>query len=389
MEREKYRAWAEIDLDALLGNHRAVKARLSPGGKICAVVKADAYGHGAVSVAHCLEDETDFLAVAMAEEAYELREAGIRKPILVLGAVPAAHVAGLVKRDVRLTLVSYEQGRTIAREARGTGRKAKVHIALDTGMGRIGFLPGETAAEQIAKLSKLDELEIEGIFSHFAAADEPDPSFAFSQRDRFESFLKLLAARGVRAPIAHLYNSAAVCRMDARFDMAREGLVLYGLSPSKEMQNDLPEEIRPVMTLKTRVAQVKTLPAGMPVSYGSTFVTKKKTRIATVSVGYGDGLPRGLSNCGELLVRGNRARILGRVCMDQLMLDVTDIPGVRAGDEAIVFGRCGGIELSCAEQAEKCGTISYELLCNVNRRVPRVYIKNGRIVSVSSILPEE
>ncbi|MBQ9467664.1 MAG: alanine racemase [Clostridia bacterium] len=387
METEKFRAWAEIDLDALLGNHRAVKSRLKKKEKICAVVKADAYGHGAVAVAQCLEPETDFFAVAMAEEAFELRNAGIGKPILVLGVVPPARFEELIRKDVRLSLTSLSMAKKAAKAAAKTGKKAIVHLAVDTGMGRIGFIPGPDALRQIGEIAGMKELKIEGIFSHFATADEEDDSFADGQELLFKTFLDALGECGIRPRVRHLYNSAAILRRKPRYDMAREGLILYGLyaQPVKDL---LPEGVRPVMSVKARIVQVKTVEAGTPVSYGSTFVTERKTKIATVSMGYGDGLMRALGDGGELLVRGRRAPIVGRVCMDQLMLDVSDVPGVKEGDEATVFGFDGEVELSCAEQAEKCGTISYELLCNVNRRVPRVYIRNGKVVGVASPLPE-
>ena len=388
-KRNAFRAWAEIDLDALLYNHRALKSRLTPGEKICAVVKADAYGHGAVRVARLLEGETDFFAVAMAEEAFELRAAGIGKPILILGIVPPAHLTALIEKDVRLTAATAEGAKEIAQAAQSVGKKAKIHLAVDTGMGRIGFPPNEQSAKEIRKLRDDGGLEIEGIFSHFATADERDASFAVKQQLVFDSFCAELRMAGVTPQTVHLFNSAAICRLDGAYGMAREGIALYGLPPSADVAGEMPEGVRPVMTVKARIVQVKTVPAGTPVSYGSTFVTKKQTKIATVSMGYGDGLPRGLSNCGELSVRGRRAPILGRVCMDQLMIDVSSLPDVRAGEEATVFGFDGEAELSCAEQADKCGTICYELLCNINRRVPRVYLKNGEIESVASLLPEE
>lgn len=384
---DKYRAWAEIDLDALLLNHRAVKKLLPGGEKLCAVVKADAYGHGAVTVARALEEETDFFAVAMAEEAFELRDAGIKKPILILGIVPHSRVRDLVTADVRLTVTSLREAKAIAGEAKKAGKEALLHLAVDTGMGRIGFLPNEKSVNEIAELSRLREVVIEGVFSHFATADEPDPSFAAVQQERFERFLAALRERGICPPVRHLFNSAAILRRAPAFDMAREGLVLYGLT-AEGVERDRVPGLRPVMSVKARIVQIKTLPKGSPVSYGSTFVTGKRTKVATVSMGYGDGLPRALSNGGEALVRGICVPILGRVCMDQLMLDVTGIGGLREGECAVLFGFDGEAELPVTEQAKRCGTISYELLCNINRRVPRVYIKNGRIVGIASLLPE-
>ena len=384
MEIEKFRAWAEIDLDALLSNHRAVKARVGDAVMVCAVVKADAYGHGAVRVAKLLEKEADCFAVAMAEEAFELRQAGIQTPIMILGAVPDAQILPLLKENIQLTVATFEGGMAIAKAAQASGIRADIHLALDTGMGRIGFVPGETSLEEIKRLSAIEVLNIKGNFSHLARADEEDLSFSIEQRRRFEAFVFELGMQGVSGELLHLFNSSAVCNMEDGFDMVREGIVLYGLPSSKHVHTEALPGLSPVMTVKARIAQVKTVPAGTPISYGSTYVTEKERKVATVSIGYGDGVPRHLSNCGEMLVRGKRAKILGRVCMDQLMLDVSHIVGVKIGDEVEFFGK----DLTCTEQADICGTINYELLCAVNRRVPRVYIKDGRVESISNILPE-
>ncbi len=390
METTKFRTWAEVDLDALLANHRTVKAHLGRDTKLCAVVKADAYGHGAVRITRLLEKETDYFAVAMAEEAFELRRAGIKAPILILGLVPEKQFVPLIKEDVTLTLATYEEGKTLCKAAEKIGKPAKVHLALDTGMGRIGFLPGEKSLKEIQELSSCKELEIEGIFSHFAGADEEELSFAQEQNKRFDTFVTELKRLGIHPPILHLFNSAAICNFEGHYNMAREGLILYGLAPSEAVRPHL-LPVKPVMTLKSRIVQIKTVPAGTPISYGSTFVTPAEMRIATVAVGYGDGVPRLLSNQGEMLVWGKRARILGRVCMDQLLLDVSDpfFDALKTGEEAVLFGFDCGNYLDSGEQMEKCGSISYELLCNVNRRVPRVYLQNGQIESIANILPEE
>ena len=388
MTTDNFRAWAEIDLDALLHNHRAVRARFE-GAKICAVVKADAYGHGAVRIAQLLAPETDFFAVAMAEEAYELRRAGIETPILILGVVPRGQMPALIKSGVSMTVATYEDGLAAASAAKATGARAKIHLAIDTGMGRIGFLPGEQAIKVIKALAEREELYLEGVFSHFAGADEEDLTFAAEQKRRFDGFTGKLAAAGVRPEIVHMYNSSAICNFPGAYDMAREGLVLYGLPPSGYVKTGNLPGLRAVMTMKSRIVQLKTVPAGTPVSYGSTFVTTRETRVATISVGYGDGVPRLLSGRGELLVGGRRAPIIGRVCMDQLMLDVTGLDGVTVGEEVVLFRYDGSAYLDCTEQAAKCSTINYELLCAVNRRVPRVYLRGGKIESIVNILPEE
>ena len=385
MDTKKFRAWAEIDLSALLGNHRAVRSR-AVGAKVCAVVKADAYGHGAIRTAKLLEKECDFFAVAMAEEAFELREAGIASPILVLGVVPEAQILPCIRRNVDLTVADAAFGREVARLAAEDGRTARVHLALDTGMGRIGFLPGEASVREAAALAALPSLCLVGVFSHYACADE-DEAFSLRQEERFTRFVDGLRDAGASPEILHLCNSSAICNMQDRFDMVREGLVLYGLLPGPKVEG-LPG-LRPAMTVKARIVQVRTLPAGSTVSYGATYRTPTEKTIATVSIGYGDGVPRLLSGRGDMLVHGTRAPIVGRVCMDQLMLDVSHIENVRPGEEAVFFGFDGEEYLAAAEQAEKVGSIDYELLCALNRRVPRVYIKDGRIESVANILPEE
>lgn len=389
IQKEKLRTWAEIDLDALERNHTAVKKYVGEKTKLCAVIKADAYGHGAVRVAKLLEKQTDYFAVAMAEEALELRNAGITAKVIVLGPVPEGWLIPLIGEEVTLTVTSLEEGRAVCRAAKELGKRATVHLALDTGMGRIGFLPDEQSLEEISLLWGKKELYIEGIFSHFAGADEEDLTFARTQQKRFDAFLEKLAQRNIRFALSHLFNSAAICNMHGSYGMVREGLLLYGLPSSPFVHIECLESLTPVMTVKSKIIQVKTVPPGTPVSYGSTYVTKKETKIATVCAGYADGVPRLLSNRGEFLVSGQRARILGRVCMDQLMLDVTNIDNVGIGTEVVLFGTDKGKYLDCGKQMELCGGISYELLCAVGKRVPRIYMKNGKPESIASVLPFE
>ena len=388
-ETNIFRTWAEVDLDALLDNHRLVKAHLGEDCRICAVVKADAYGHGAVRVAKLLEEETDYFAVAMAEEAYELRRAGIGTPILVLGLVPEGQMVPLIKNDVTLTIASYREGLAVRFAAMKAGKKAKVHFAIDTGMGRIGFLPCEQSVKEITLLTSAPEFIVEGCFSHFATADEEDLSFTALQKERFEQFTAELLRKGNYFPILHLSNSAGICKTDCTYKMVREGIILYGLSPSGKPDGKLMEKLRPVMTFKSRVVQIKTVPKGTPISYGATYHTGKETVVATVAMGYGDGVPRLLSNKGQMMIHGNRYPILGRVCMDQLMLDITDAEDIAVGDEAVLFGFDGKNYLDSGAQMALCESIHYELLCNINKRVPRVYIKDGEIESIANILPEE
>lgn len=386
MDLLKFRAWVEVDLDALSHNLYQIKERLPAQTGICAVVKADAYGHGAVRVANFLEGKCAFFAVAMAEEAYELRAAGIKTPILVLGIPPISRFEGLIKSDVSLAVATYEQALALDCAARSVGRRAKVHIGLDTGMGRIGFLPTEESLDLIVKLCGLEHLQVEGIFTHFACADQQDGAFSRDQQLLFERLVAALRARGCEFPLMHLSNSAATCTMDCPFDMVREGILLYGISP---LEGPAPLDILPVMTMKSRIIQIKTVPAGTTISYGSTYRTEKETVIATVSAGYGDGVPRLLSNKGQVEINGQLAPIVGRVCMDQLMVDVSRIVGpVRVEDEVILFGKTADGSLGADKVMASCGGIAYELLCGVNKRVPRVYIRQNEIESVSDILPE-
>ncbi|MBQ8398623.1 MAG: alanine racemase [Clostridia bacterium] len=380
MDLLTFRTWTEIDLDALIHNHGVARKNLPDGVKSCLVVKADAYGHGAVRTARLFEGHCDYFAVAMVEEAYELRRAGIKTPILVLGVVPEGHYEGAIKQDVTLTLTCKEDGARLNAVAKRLSKKAKVHIALDTGMGRIGFLPCDDTLEELEALCHEEFLQVEGIFTHFACADQEENDFSRRQQECFARFIEALEARGVLIPLKHLYNSAAICTMDQPEGMVREGLILYGISP---LEQDL-ESLLPAMTMKSRIIQVKTLPAGCPISYGSTYRTTKETLVATVAAGYGDGVPRALSNKGRVYVHGAYAPIIGRICMDQFMIDVTHIPGVQSGEEVELFGRAIGAR----EVMDLCGGIAYELLCGVNKRVPRVYMKDGKIESIATILPE-
>lgn len=383
----KFRTWVEIDLGALEENLEAIKSSLPENTHICAVVKADAYGHGAIAIAKALSGRCRYFAVAMAEEAYELRRAGVDDPILVLGIPPEGQYEGLIRQDVTLAVPTASEGLAIAKAAKRAGKRARVHIALDTGMGRIGFLPSEKHFEEICSLFEREELEIEGIFSHFACADMQDGAFSADQQALFDSIVNKLERRGYAVPLCHLYNSAATCTMTDPHDMVREGILLYGISPL-EQQESCPIGVHPVMTMKSRVIQVKTVPPQTVISYGSTYRTTAETVVATVSAGYGDGVPRLLSNRGHVIVKGQYAPIIGRVCMDQLMIDATHIADLQVGDEVVLFGRAGKHLLGADRVMRQCGGIAYELLCNVNRRVPRVYMRKDQVESISNILPE-
>ena len=365
---------AVVNLDAIVNNIKVAKRNLNVGTKLCAVVKANAYGHGAIPVAiACIEAGVDYFAVALVQEAVELREAGITKPILVLGAMPVRpSMADLCVRFNIAHAVFDEERLTLLNEAGlRRGKKAKIHIALETGMHRIGIKIDEAAAFA-EKVKSMQGIEVVGAFSHFSAADVEDKSYADYQYGQFMKGVEALEAAGLQIPIKHIANSAAIAELPQyQLDMVRLGITLYGSRPA-----DITEpykDYRPVMTLKTQVAFVKTLPAGRDIGYGRTFTTERESRIATVPIGYADGVSRHLSNKGCMVVRGKRAPIVGRVCMDQIMLDVTDIPDVAVGDDVIVYG---GPELPAEEVAATAGTISYEMFCVLHPRIPRIYVRD-------------
>lgn len=378
------RTWAEVDLDALEHNFNAARTHLPETMKLLVTVKANGYGHGALQIARFLEGKADYFALAAMDEAVQLRKEGIRTPMLILGPVLPADYARAAKYNVTLTVSSQEEAKAVSACAARAGKPITVHFALDTGMSRIGFPCTETAAKEIAEAASLPGIIPEGVFSHFANADSLDGSYTRFQQDHFRRMLGLI---GIKFPICHLYNSAALVEMEPEFDMAREGIVLYGLQPSEDVELSKIGGICPVMSLRSHVSLVKTLPAGTPVSYGCTYVTEGETVIATVMAGYADGVPRLLSNCGEVIIRGIKAPIVGRVCMDQFMVDVTHIPGVKPGDVVTIFGTDGDEVITADEVAQKAQTIGYELICGIAPRVPRVYLKNGEVESVARTLP--
>ena len=363
---------ALIDLDALTHNFREVHRR-AQGRKVLAVVKAQAYGHGAVRTAkHLLGLGADTLGVALLEEGRELREAGSDAPILVMGAVVPSQAKALV--GLRLTPAVYTQAvaRALSNAAGELKTQIPVHVKIDTGMGRVGVTP-EAAPAFIEELLDREGIIVQGLMTHFADADLRDKQFASKQMNRFETLLKELDAKGVAIPLRHAANSAALLDYQhALFTMVRPGLMLYGYNPLEGKPAGA--DLRPVLSLVTRIAFFKKVPAGIPISYGRTFVTRRESLIATIPIGYADGYSRGLSNKAEALVRGVRARVAGRVCMDMCMLDVTDVPGVCEGDEVVLIGKQGNERITADDIAVKTGTIAYEVLCDIGSRVPRVYI---------------
>ena len=374
------RTWAEVDLDAIEHNFNAARSHLPEHMKLLVTVKANGYGHGAVPIAKLLDGKADYFALATMDEAVQLRKAGIQTPLLILGPVMPGDYSRAAEYDVALAVSSPEEAAAISACGVANAQPITVHFALDTGMSRIGFPCTEEAAKEIAEAAKLPGLRAEGLFSHFANADSLDQSYTCLQRENFRRMVRLI---GVEFPICHLYNSAALVELEPEFDMAREGIVLYGLQPSEDVELAKIGGICPAMSLRSHVSLVKTVPAGTAVSYGCTYVTEKETVLATVMAGYADGVPRLLSGCGEVIIRGCRAPIVGRVCMDQLMVDVTHIPDVEAGDVVTIFGTDGEEEITADEVAEKARTIGYELVCGIAPRVPRVYLKNAQIDSIA------
>ena len=369
--------YVKIDLDIIAANFAAVQAKA--GVPVMAVVKADAYGHGAIQVAKLLQEQCAFFGVSSILEALELRQAGLEKPILILGRTPVSAFHKAVKKDIRPTIFHYEDAKALSDEAVAQGKTAKFHFAVDTGMGRIGFLPTDEAADICAKIVKLPNIEAEGIFSHFATADCADLARARAQAEKFDAFCGKLEQRGVKIPLYHMDNSAGLMNFDGHYGMVRSGIITYGLYPSTEVDPQL-LSIRPALQWLSRVAHVKTLPAGYPISYGGTFVTQRETVVATVPVGYADGYRRSLSGKFYVLIHGKKAPILGRICMDQLMVDVTDIPDVKLDDTVTLVGRDGDEEITVEAIAAAADSFNYEFICGISRRVPRIYCRDGKQV---------
>lgn len=386
---DRLRTWAEIDLDAVNNNFDAARRVLPENMKLLAVIKANAYGHGAVKLAKELSKKADFFAVATTDEAIELRRAGINNRILLLGHIPYGDFPLVIKYDTTPAVSDINEASELSKTAVALKKHVLIHLVIDTGMSRIGFHLNDDSVKEIKEISSLPNIEIEGMFSHLAAADCLDKTYAEAQISKFDYFSNLLSDAGIEIPIRHLFNSAAIVDFKPKYNMAREGIILYGLHPSNEVKLSEFSALKPAMSLKSHVVQVKRLPKGVAVSYGCTYVTEGDTDIATVSAGYADGVPRLLSNKGFVIINGMKAPIIGRICMDQFMVDVTAMPGVKAGDTVTIFGTDGTETITADEVAESIGTIGYELVCNINRRVPRVYIKNGEVNEITRVLPNE
>lgn len=381
------RICAEISLDSLLYNLNSMKNNVGDSDFLC-VLKTNAYGMGAVPIARELEKipYVKGYCTATADEGLSLRKAGINKPILNLGISFEDSFDDMIRNGIRPAISSYEEAEAFSRHAEALSITAPIHIAVDTGMNRIGFRPDKNGEDAIKKINELPGIEIEGIFTHFARCDERDKSHAVKQEDLFKSFVNKLNDAGIIIKYAHSANSAAILEFPpAISSLVRAGVTLYGMWPSDEIDRSFP--LKPVMSLKSHVSFVKNVPAGQAISYGGTFVTKRNSIIATIPVGYGDGYPRSLSNKGFVLIHGKKAPITGRVCMDQLMVDVTDIGSVKPMDEVTLIGRDGSEEITIEELGDLSGRFNYELSCLLgNRRVPKLYYKDGRLIDTVSEL---
>ena len=389
---EQYeRGYVKIDLDALESNMQAIRRRVGENRDIgiMGIVKADGYGHGAVPVAKTIEPYVAGYGVATIDEALILRRHGIQKPILVLGVTPQMRFDDLLNCNISPAIFQYEKAERLSKRARILGKKGRIHIAVDTGMSRNGLAPNEESADMVRRISRLPGIEITGIFTHFAKADETDKGSARHQLELYSHFLDLLKERGVEIPIKHCANSAGILELkDSHFNMVRAGIIMCGIYPSDEVERS-GIALTPALEWKSEVVYLKKVPAGTPVSYGWTCFTDRETMIATVPVGYADGYLRNLSNQGEVLIRGKRARILGRVCMDQMMVDVTDIPEAEEGDLVTLIGRDGDEQITVEELAERSHGFHYEIICGIGMRVPRVYLKDRKIVGTKDYFGDE
>ncbi|MDI3310878.1 MAG: alanine racemase [Thermoanaerobacterium sp.] len=378
--------WAEVNLDNIIHNYKEIRKITDKNAGIMAVVKANAYGHGSYEVSkELINCGVDYLAVATIDEALELREQGISKPILILGYTPAKFADVIVKYDITQTAFELSYVKEVAKVAQKLGKYAKIHVKVDTGMGRIGYNDMNKAYEEILSMSSLAGINIEGIFSHFSSSDEKDKEYTVRQLKIFLSLIERLKKSGIYIPIRHIANSAAILDMpETHLDMVRPGIILYGSFPSDEVNKKI--DLRPTISLRSKVVYVKDVEEGEYISYNRTYRTNRKSRIATLPIGYADGLNRLLSNNHNVIINGKYAPIVGKICMDQCMVDVTSIEDVKEGDTATIMGEADGKFISADEIADKLKTIPYEVYCGISRRVPRIYIFNGEITKVENYL---
>ena len=369
--------YVTVDLDIISANFQAVQEKA--GVPVMAVIKADAYGHGAIQIARCLQDQCAFFGVSSMLEAMELRRAGLDTPILILGYTPPSAYSTAIREGIRPTIFRYEDARALSREAVQQGIAAPFHFAVDTGMSRIGFQATEADADICAQIVQLPGLVPEGLFSHFATADCADLTNARQQALLFDNFDRMLRSRGVNVPIRHLDNSAGLMNFSHHYEMVRAGIVTYGMYPSTEVSPAL-LKLEPALSWHSRVSHIKLLEPGRSISYGGTYVTNRPTLVATIPVGYADGYRRSLSNRFYVLIRGKKAPILGRICMDQMMVDVTDIPGVKLHDDVVLVGKDGDLAITMEQIGAQADSFNYEFVCGISRRVPRFYYQNGTLV---------
>lgn len=378
---EYHRLLAEINLDAIGNNIREIRRRIKTETQLLAVVKADAYGHGSEEVAKvCLYNGADQLAVATCDEGVQIRQWSIQVPILILGNTVEGQLETVINYELTQTVFRYETAKLMSDIAVKLNKTALVHIKIDTGMSRIGFLPTDNSIDEIEKIFALPNLKVTGIFTHFATADEKDKTFTMVQYKKFRFVTDTLNKRGFHNFIRHCANSGAILDMpELQLDMVRAGIIIYGMYPSNEVSH--PINLIPAMSLKSQISYVKFLEKNVSIGYGRTYFTTHKTKVATIPIGYADGYSRAFSNKARVIVNGHYAPIIGNVCMDQMMIDVSDIPDVKDGDSVIIMGSDGKNTVSAEELADISNTINYEIVCNVGKRVPRIYIKNGEIIN--------
>ena len=374
----EYRTYLKIDLNRLEHNFNSVRNKLPSNVKVLGVIKANAYGHGAVEIGRFLDDKCDFFGVACIEEAIELKRSGIKTPILILGRVFPFDIEDAVKYDIRIPIFSYADAAALSEEAVKQNKSVPFHFCIDTGMSRIGFQVNEESADICKRITELPNIFAEGLFSHFATADEADLSKAVEQRNKYKSFCNMLGDRGIEIPIKHLNNSAGIMNFDEYFDMCRMGIITYGLYPSEEVDKSL-LDIEPIMSWYTKISHIKVLEPEREISYGGTYKTDKPTKVATIPIGYADAFPRCLSNKGKVIINGKYAKILGRVCMDQFMVDVSDID-CNVNDEVVIVGTQKDAHISMEELSNSAYSFNYELPCRIPARVNRVYVYNGETV---------
>ena len=369
--------YVTIDLDIIAENFRQIQKKSAV--PVMAIIKADAYGHGAIQIARQLQEHCAFFGVSSILEALELRKAGIMTPILVLGQTPTSAFTIAIEQGIRPAIFRYEDAQELSDAALRLGVEAPFHLLVDTGMSRIGFQATEKDADVCSRICQLPGIVPEGLFSHFATADSADLTKTYNQKDKFERFQSMLKDRGVQVKYSHLHNSAGIMNFNSHFDMVRAGIILYGLYPSSEVN---PEKLplQPALNWISRVTHVKQLEKGREIGYGGTYMAEKPIMVATVPVGYADGYRRNLSGKFYVLIRGKKAPILGRICMDQMMVDVTDIPDAAVGDRVVLVGKDGDLAITMEEIAAAADTINYEFVCGVGRRVPRFYRKNGEVI---------